>query len=147
LPDTLEPRSLAVCGGEGLTISGGHGEARLEPARVPLVCKYPPIAEGEPPRTPTHQKPLPVAPHTPGDSTPSGVSGGLSTRTLVVGKNSVYAICPLTLVAQADALLDKDRVDDAVGLAEQIDVDGVERVCAAPWLNLLCFGVTFCLPF
>jgi hypothetical protein len=118
LPHTLEPRWLAACGGNGLVISGGHSEARLELKPVPLLRKASMPSEGEPPRTPTHVQPPP----------PTGISENVSSKTLVLGRNSIYALCPLTLIAQADALLDKDRVEDAVRLAEQIDVEGVERV-------------------
>lgn len=42
-------------------------------------------------------------------------------RTLVVGKNSLLALAPWTLVAQADALFDKGRSEDAIALAKQIE--------------------------
>lgn len=36
---------------------------------------------------------------------------------LVLGANSVYTLVPSTLIAQADALLDRHRLEEAVDLA------------------------------
>lgn len=41
-----------------------------------------------------------------------------TTKALVVGKNSVYALSPLTLVVQADGLIEKGRVEEVVTLVE-----------------------------
>lgn len=53
-----------------------------------------------------------------------GKGKGTLTKTLIVGKNSLYGLTPLTLVAQADAMMDKGRVEEALGLAEQIEKAG-----------------------
>lgn len=45
----------------------------------------------------------------------------IKARTLVIGKNSLLALAPWTLVAQADALFDKGRGEDAIALAKQIE--------------------------
>lgn len=50
-----------------------------------------------------------------------GTEKGTRARTLLVGKNGLYALAPLTLVAQADALMEKGRVEDAVALAGQVE--------------------------
>ena len=38
---------------------------------------------------------------------------------LVLGSNSVYSLLPSTLIAQADALLDRHRLEEAVDLADR----------------------------
>lgn len=42
-------------------------------------------------------------------------------KTFLLGKNAVYALAPLTLVAQVDALLEKDRYREALDLAARIE--------------------------
>lgn len=46
---------------------------------------------------------------------------GARARTLLVGKNSLHVLAPLTLAAQADALIEKGRVEEAVALAGQME--------------------------
>lgn len=38
---------------------------------------------------------------------------------LVLGSNSVYSLLPATLIAQADALLERHRLEETVDLAER----------------------------
>lgn len=55
------------------------------------------------------------------DAVHRGKGKAALTTTLIVGKNSLYGLTPLTLVAQADALLEKGRVEDALSLADQLE--------------------------
>lgn len=44
----------------------------------------------------------------------------LAVGTLVLGRDSGFALCPLTLVAQADALIGRSRAEDALKLLEAV---------------------------
>lgn len=59
-------------------------------------------------------------------------------KTLVVGKNGLYALVPLTFVAQAEALIAKDRLQDALQLAGQIESAGSDAHIVSPVAVLIC---------
>lgn len=50
-------------------------------------------------------------------------------KTLVLGKDAVLALSPLTLVIQADALIDNNRVEDALQMLDSLGTpDTVEKM-------------------
>ena len=97
-PFSLQPRSL-VRSWTGLELGSATGANKVDHIFVPLL---PATATSGPPRTPTKA--------TAADDPPAGK--GTAARTLVVGKNSLYALAPLTLVVQADALMEKGRIEE-----------------------------------
>lgn len=68
-----------------------------------------------PPSTPKKGSALSAARPTPVRSTSKYLST-VAAKTLLVGKDSVFALCPLTLVVQAEALISNSRVEDALNL-------------------------------
>ena len=50
----------------------------------------------------------------------SPVATTVAVNTLIWGKDSVLALCPLTLVAQADALMANNRIEDALSLLQAV---------------------------
>ncbi|KAK4698396.1 vacuolar protein sorting-associated protein 3, partial [Phenoliferia sp. Uapishka_3] len=107
-PFSLQPRSL-VRSWTGLELGSATGANKVDVVSVPLL----PSNHSEPPRTPTRSSGI--------GEEERGKGKGTAAKTLVVGKNSLYALTPLTLVVQADALMEKGRVEDALSLAKQIE--------------------------
>lgn len=107
-PASLQPRSLARSW-EGLEIGESAGGAKSDLITVPLLGGGG-YFDAPPPRTPSRNA--------------ADKKAG-ATRTLILGKNSIYALTPLTLIVQADALMDTGRAEDALTLAE-----GIERSSA-----------------
>jgi hypothetical protein len=68
-----------------------------------------------PPSTPKKGSALSAARPTPVRTTSKYLST-VAAKTLLVGKDSVFALCPLTLVVQAEALINNNRVEDALNL-------------------------------
>ena len=113
---SLQPRSL-VRSWTGLELGSATGANKVDQVFVPLLpspssSRSSPYSE--PPKTPTKSAP---SVH----SLDAPVGKGTAARTLVVGKNSLYALAPLTLVVQADALIEKGRYEDALALARQME--------------------------
>lgn len=110
----------------GLHFGAATGAHKVELVEIPLIpgISSSTASSTGPPRTPTKRK---------GRASISSMSmrSGLSqhsqvslrerqslTRILVTGRNGVYTLSPMTLVVQADALLEKGRDSDALTLAE-----------------------------
>ncbi|BGP41415.1 hypothetical protein JCM10449v2_005395 [Rhodotorula kratochvilovae] len=140
-PLAFQPRSL-LRSSLGLELGSATGAHKIEPVSVPLVPAY--VASlASPPRTPTKRKSSRATTissfaslH---DSTATTTDGGAPgkralTRILVVGRNGLYALSPLTLVVQADALLDKGREDDARMLADGYAKSAVGGIAQNPEL-------------
>lgn len=72
-----------------------------------------------PPSTPKKVSTLSAARPTPVRSTSKYLST-VAAKTLLVGKDSMYALCPLTLVVQAEALINNSRVEDALNLLDAV---------------------------
>ncbi|BGP09381.1 hypothetical protein JCM10049v2_005249 [Rhodotorula toruloides] len=122
-PLDFQPRSL-FRSALGLELGAATGAQKIEPVHVPLLPSSP--AKSDPPRTPTKRASRASISSV---SIHSGISGVTAnsedrpgkrtlTRVLVVGRNGLYSLSPLTLVVQADALIDKGRDTDALALAD-----------------------------
>lgn len=72
-----------------------------------------------PPSTPKKGSAITAARPTPVRSTSKYLST-VAAKTLLVGKDSVFALCPLTLVVQAEALINNSRVEDALNLLHAV---------------------------
>ncbi|GJN90241.1 hypothetical protein Rhopal_003240-T1 [Rhodotorula paludigena] len=116
-PLSFQPRSL-LRSSLGLELGSATGAHKLEPVSVPLL----PSSRSEPPRTPTKRSSRASISSVSASIRSSGESSGggprTLTRVLVIGRNGLYALSPLTLVVQADALIDKGREQDALQLAD-----------------------------
>lgn len=119
----FQPRALIRVWGAGLDLGPAGGgidkidlvDITISSTKLPLSTVFDPK---NPPRTPTKR--------TRGDEV-TLYSGGeketkkkMRARVLLVGKNGLHAIAPLTLVVQADALIEKGRVEEAVKLADHV---------------------------
>ncbi|SCZ87760.1 BZ3500_MvSof-1268-A1-R1_Chr2-3g05228 [Microbotryum saponariae] len=118
-PLGLQPRSLAYSwsGVDLGAASGANKYALVSTPLLPLTT----LPSSGPPSTPTRSKGGRTSmPSSPAANDKSRGRGSV-TRTFIVGKNSLYALTPLTLAVQADALMDRGRVDDALALADQLE--------------------------
>ncbi|GAA5852101.1 hypothetical protein JCM9279_005057 [Rhodotorula babjevae] len=127
----FEPRAL-VRSSEGLELDGkATGRWKTEWVEVPLRAGAGAArSASSPPRTPTkRQAPsgsssssaTPASAQRAGRGAPRGPSASasaVSTRILVTGRNALYALSPLTLVVQVDALLERGRAEDARALVD-----------------------------
>ena len=118
-PASLQPKSL-VRSWEGLHLGPKPGQSKSDLITVPLLGGGGGYFEPAPPRTPSKRSADPNA---------------TATRTLILGKNSLYALAPLTLIVQADALLDNGRAEEALSLAERIEQSSTDGVEANPDLG------------
>ncbi|SCV74998.1 BQ2448_8027 [Microbotryum intermedium] len=118
-PLGLQPRSLAYSW-SGVDLGAASGANKYALVSTPLL---PPsgLASSRPPSIPIRSKSGRVSVPSSPAANEKSTSRGSVTRTFIVGKNSLYALTPLTLVVQADALMDKGRVDDALALADQLE--------------------------
>lgn len=96
-----------------------------EAASIPALDDTTPSAKMSPPVTPRRERQVPqtsgVAATRP--SVSRRVTTHISTvpaSTLIIGRDAVLGLCPLTLVAQADALIDNNRVEDALRLLQSL---------------------------
>ncbi|KAK4050303.1 hypothetical protein OIV83_003624 [Microbotryomycetes sp. JL201] len=114
-PSALQPRSLAYSW-SGLDLGVATGAYKTETVMMPLLPRpaTPPSAPATPKKGSHRQSVSSMSLRT----AESG-SKGTATRTIVVGRNSLFALTPMTLVAQADALFDKGRAEEALDLAQQ----------------------------
>lgn len=71
------------------------------------------VREGEPPSTPQKVRSARNEKRSVG-----GRGGGNGTGTLLVARNSVWALSPLTLIKKVDALLEKGREEECLKLIE-----------------------------
>ncbi|KAM0748698.1 hypothetical protein T439DRAFT_70364 [Meredithblackwellia eburnea MCA 4105] len=131
-PFSFQPRSL-VRSWAGLELGSAlSGANKAERVSLPLL----PSSPMDPPRTPTRSTTSTFS-TSPSATTPGKDSKkGLATKTLILGKNSVYALAPLTLVVQADALMDKARYDDALSLAKQIEISDPKAAAEVSYVYL-----------
>lgn len=112
----------------GLEFGAATGAHKVDLVDVPLLPASSTTAaaagqRSEPPRTPTKRSSRASISSASVRSTmsrgPEGVAEKRAlSRILVTGRNGVYTLSPMTLVVQADALLDKGRDADALALAE-----------------------------
>ncbi|SGZ31858.1 BQ5605_C042g12021 [Microbotryum silenes-dioicae] len=117
-PLGLQPRSLAYSW-SGVDLGAASGANKYALVSTPLL----PLATlaSSRPSTSTRSKGRQTSmPSSPAANVKSRGRGSV-TRTFIVGKNSLYALTPLTLAVQADALMDRGRVDDALALADQLE--------------------------
>ncbi|GAA6015822.1 hypothetical protein JCM10207_008808 [Rhodosporidiobolus poonsookiae] len=141
-PFSFQPRSLAKSW-LGLELGAATGANKLEPVGVPLLASS---AAPEPPSTPTRRRRASTA-----ASVRSGLTLGsmeakgkpTTTRVLVVGRNGLYGLTPLTLVVQADALIEKGRETDALKLAEDFAESAVGGVAQNPELTYVYLRLAF----
>ncbi|GAA5872000.1 hypothetical protein JCM1840_004768 [Sporobolomyces johnsonii] len=127
-PFSFQPRSL-VRSSSGLELGNATGANKVELISLPLL----PQTHSQSPHTPTKRSSRTSI----SSSLIRGDKGnvkGTTTKTLVVGRNSLYALTPLTLVVQADALIDKGRVDDALALADNFAKSASEGPAQHPEL-------------
>lgn len=121
-PLSFDPRTL-VRTWSGPEVLGATGAHKIEPMTVALLLR--PFGRSnlspEPPKTPT--KRIRSLPSKDGLSV-TDKTKGTRARTLLVGKNSLHVLAPLTLVAQADALMEKGRFEEAVKLAGNVEASG-----------------------
>lgn len=161
-PYSLQPRSL-IHSWSGLNLNG-EANNKIQLVSVPMFNNTgvnfdltsnnlrsvtpPPISSSTinqmtPKKTPTRRQSSSGI-----DNVAQGTKGSkevTKARTLVVGKNSLLALAPWTLVAQADALFEKGRSEDAIALAKQIEgIDSKVKVRSSP-LSLFFHLLTFFL--
>ncbi|TNY19371.1 hypothetical protein DMC30DRAFT_448017 [Rhodotorula diobovata] len=152
-PQSFQPRSL-LRSPLGLDLGRATGAHKLELVDVPLVlrpsaARAPPPGgggtAGSPPRTPTKpRRPRPDLAHSPPPPGPSrGTRPHALTRVVLVARNALYALSPLTLVVQADALIDKGRDDDAKALADGCAKSAVGGVRQNPELGYVYLRLAF----
>lgn len=105
----LHPKSLISCHTSGGLDLGGsfNGMNKLEIVHVGLRR----ARIGEAPMTP-------VKSSRSGREKKRNGGGGGGTRTLLVARNCLWALSPLTLVKKADALLEKGRGEECLKLVE-----------------------------
>ncbi|GAA5906255.1 hypothetical protein JCM6882_006088 [Rhodosporidiobolus microsporus] len=132
LLSTFQPRAL-VKSWLGLELGSATGANKLEIVDVPLLPSSSSSAAGEPPSTPPRRRSrshsrtsltpsLRSSLRSPTDaSSPSGPGRPTTTRILLQGRNGLFALTPLTLVVQVDALLERGREGDAERLVEEFE--------------------------
>lgn len=113
-PASLQPKALARSW-EGVRLGPKAGQAKSDLVTVPLLGGSGGYFEPDVQRIPSKR---------PADPNAS------ATRTLILGKNSLYALAPLTLIVQADALLDNGRAEEALSLAEGIERSSTDGAAA-----------------
>ncbi|GAA5956387.1 hypothetical protein JCM21900_000171 [Sporobolomyces salmonicolor] len=127
-PFSFQPRSL-VRSSSGLELGNATGANKVELISLPLL----PQSHSQPPHTPTKRSSrTSISSLFTRDE--KGKAKGTTTKTLVVGRNGLYALTPLTLVVQADALIDKGRLDDALALADNFAKSASEGAAQHPEL-------------
>ncbi|GAA5867831.1 hypothetical protein JCM8547_003390 [Rhodosporidiobolus lusitaniae] len=126
---SFQPRSLARAPLSlgGLELGAATGRNKLEVVEVSLI----PSSRPEPPSTPPPASRRPRASSSFSSSfslrssasptTTTSPGPPAETRIVVAGKNGLYGLTPLTLVVQADALIEKGREMDAKRLAEEFE--------------------------
>ncbi|GAA5972182.1 hypothetical protein JCM11641_002531 [Rhodosporidiobolus odoratus] len=129
-PTSFQPRAL-IKAWEGIEVGSATGSGKVELVSIPLLpfSTTTTTERTTPPSTPTRR----TRTHRPSLSSSSIRSSRTThttasrdadtgrpstTRVLLAARNGVYALTPLTLVVQADALIEKGREADARGLAE-----------------------------
>ncbi|CEQ41527.1 SPOSA6832_03250, partial [Sporobolomyces salmonicolor] len=127
-PFSFQPRSL-VRSSSGLELGNATGANKVELISLRLL----PQNHSQPPHTPTKRSSrTSISSLLTRDE--KGKAKGTTTKTLVVGRNGLYALTPLTLVVQADALIDKGRLDDALALADNFAKSASEGAAQHPEL-------------
>lgn len=106
------PRSLAPLAFPFDVVSA-KGLAKVETITLPLLPRLSTSASPATPTRPRIQRRESIK-----------KNRSISCKTLLVGKNSIAAIVPLTLVAQLDALIETDRLTHALELATRIEQSG-----------------------
>lgn len=117
-PYSLQPRSL-MHSSTGLDLSSASGANKLDSIPVPLLPSGSTSSAPSTPTRPRHRDS--VSTSSMRDAMLQSKGKATLTTTFVVGKNSLHGLAPLTLVVQADALMEKGRVEDALALADQVE--------------------------
>ncbi|GAA6028594.1 hypothetical protein JCM8097_007301 [Rhodosporidiobolus ruineniae] len=153
-PLSFQPRSLAKSW-MGLELGHATGANKLEVVSVPLLpysaSPSSSSARPEPPSTPTRRSRASISSASirsglttaTSSSSPSPSERPTTTRVLVVGRNGLYALTPLTLVIQADALIERGREEDAMRLAEEWEKSAVGGVAANPDLSYVYLRLAY----
>ncbi|ORY74073.1 hypothetical protein BCR35DRAFT_293491 [Leucosporidium creatinivorum] len=128
-PLALQPRSLFYSH-SGIDLGSATGGNKVELVSVPLLPSSVPAW----PTTPTRRHRSSMSSSSGMGQQDKGKGKGTAIKTLVIGKNSLYALTPLTLVVQADALMEKGRVEEALAMADQVEKAGSGGVAANPEL-------------
>ncbi|GAA5933539.1 uncharacterized protein JCM15063_001342 [Sporobolomyces koalae] len=117
--DNVGIKTLIRAHQDGIEVSHATGASKVELVQIPLSQNSASNAK-EPPTTPPSKR---RDPDRRSRVTPSKTQTTKlkTTRILVIARNSLYALTPLTLVVQADALLDKGRVEDCLQLVQQVE--------------------------
>ncbi|GAA5825001.1 hypothetical protein JCM11251_006058 [Rhodosporidiobolus azoricus] len=118
---TFQPRALHKSW-LGLELGAATGAAKLEIVEVPLLPSTS-SSSSNPPSTPPRRQSRSsslAASLTPSirSSTPGHPT---TTRIILQGRNGLFALTPLTLAVQVDALLDRGREADAEKLVEEFE--------------------------
>lgn len=74
--------------------------------------------QDEPPSTPKKRSILSAT--RPSQGRQSQYSAPIASKTLLVGRDSIFALCTNTLVVQAEALVIKNRIEDALNLLDAV---------------------------
>lgn len=147
-PLALQPRSLFYSH-SGIDLGSATGANKVELVSAPLLPSsvLPPW-----PTTPTRRHRSSMSSSSGRGQQDKGKGKGTATKTLVIGKNSLYGLTPLTLVVQADALMEKGRVEEALAMADQVEKAGSGGVATVSSLCCHCIAwlstdlITFSFP-
>lgn len=106
----FEPRSLTRAW-PGFDMGGSAGSSKTELVPIALL---------------PHRSTRPSRPSVRSDRNvaPTPRRSGAMAKTLVVGKSSLYALAPSTLISRAEALIERDRLPEALAIAGQVEEAG-----------------------
>ena len=151
--ETFQPKALVTCsaGFPGRQYTASSGVSAFSPVLVPQVSGtnsiekvplrlFPEVGESaqgeelapvidDPPSTPKRamsglaaSRPLKAKKNT-------GLASTIAANTLLLGRDSAFALCPLTLVTQAEALIASSKVEEALALLAAVGTpDTAEKV-------------------
>ena len=151
--DTFQPKALVTCsaGFPGRQYSSTNGETAFSPLLVPQVSglnsvekvpirffpekslldepNEPESAEDALPSTPKRSMSGLAASRPAKTKDRSSPVSTVAANTLLLGRDSVFALCPLTLVTQAEALIASSKVEEALALLAAVGTpDTPEKV-------------------
>lgn len=154
--ETFQPKSLIACsaGFPGRQYSSASGVVAFSPVLVPQVSGSSSIERvtvrftanaslveksnerisdetvNDPPSTPKRSM-SGIAASRPPHRGRSGPVSTIAANTLLLGRDSAFALCPVTLVTQAEALIASSKVEEALALLAAVGTpDSQEKVRA-----------------